>query len=179
MSVYTPQQSQPQAQQAYYGQQMSAPSFWGMQPQSQPFGHQPQGRSAPQQPFETQGQQLPLLVRELSLCCSAVVMSAVVEQLRKDTQILMGIQAQGQIPPHAVGQVLTECARRIAPIMHTALMQTSGRGQAGQSQAHGLFGSFPGIQLPQSQAGQFHGPAHGQGMSGIQPQYGQLPVLGM
>ncbi|MFE0654701.1 hypothetical protein ACFVZH_40035 [Streptomyces sp. NPDC059534] len=189
MSVYTPQQiSQPQSQQPY-GQQMSGQPLWGLQSQNQqPFGQQGQGQFGQQQPFGQQGQgqqQLPLLVTELSLRCSATAVSAVVEQLRMDPQILMGIQAQGQIPPHAFSQVLTECARRIAPLVHTALAQITGQGQSGQMSQFGQggmgqFGQFPG-QQPQGQMGQFgqlQGLGQGQGLFG-QPQYGQWSGLGM
>ncbi|MFD9623243.1 hypothetical protein ACFWB2_39295 [Streptomyces virginiae] len=88
---------------------------------------------------------------ELSLRCAASAVSAVVEQLRMDPQILMGIQAQGQIPPHAFGQVLTECVRRIAPVVHMALGQITGQGQSGP---YGQSGQFPGM---------------GQGLFGQQP----------
>ncbi|MFB7868020.1 hypothetical protein [Streptomyces sp. NPDC056069] len=60
-------------------------------------GQQGQGQFGQQQPFGMQGmpgqgihQQLPLLVTELALRCSATAVSAVVEQLRQDPQILMG-----------------------------------------------------------------------------------------
>ncbi|MFF3404308.1 hypothetical protein ACFYW6_38460 [Streptomyces sp. NPDC002659] len=46
-----------------------------------------------------------------------------------DPQILMAAQAQGQIPPHAWSNVLTECARRVAPVVDTALAQITGQGQ--------------------------------------------------
>ncbi|MGW7368383.1 hypothetical protein ACWGI8_34430, partial [Streptomyces sp. NPDC054841] len=182
MSVYTPQQiGQPQTQQPYgqppMGQQLYSQSPFGQQ--QQPFGQQGQGQFGQgQQPFGMQGQQqLPLLVTELSLRCAATAVSAVTEHLRTDPQILMGIQAQGQIPPHAWSMVLTECARRIAPIVHTALAQITGQGQAGQ---YGQIGQFPGQQM-QGQPGQFgqFGQIHGQGMFGQQPQYGQLSGLGM
>uniref|UniRef100_UPI003F495AA5 hypothetical protein n=1 Tax=Streptomyces sp. CA-141956 TaxID=3240051 RepID=UPI003F495AA5 len=196
MSVYTPQQiSQPQSQQPY-GQQMS-PQPWGLQAQNQqPWAQQGQGQFGQQQPFGMPGmpgmqgqgmqQQLPVLVTELALRCSATAVSAVVEQLRMDPQILMGIQAQGQIPPHAFSQVLTECARRIAPLVHTALTQITGQGQQGQTgqfpgqgqfggqlQGQGL-GQFPGMQ-PQGQFGQLQGLGQFPGMQ----QFGQMPGLGM
>ncbi|MFD5110624.1 hypothetical protein [Streptomyces cinereoruber] len=177
MSVYTPQQiSQPQSQQPYGQQQQMSQQPWGLQGMGQqPWAQQGQGQlgqfgqqhpfGMPQQGMHQQ-QQLPLLVTELALRCSATAVSAVVEQLRTDPQILMGIQAQGQIPPHALGQVLAECARRIAPVMHTTLAQISGQGQQGQ---------FPGMQ---PQGGQF-GQLQGQGqMSGMQ-HYGQMPGMGM
>ncbi|MFE0654551.1 hypothetical protein ACFVZH_39150 [Streptomyces sp. NPDC059534] len=139
---------------------MSPQQPWGLQAQNQqPWAQQGQGQFGQQQPFGMQGmQQLPLLVTELALRCSASAVSAVVEQLRMDPQILMGIQAQGQIPPHAFGQVLTECARRIAPLVHTALTQITGQGQQGQT------GQFPG----QGQSGRF---------PGMQPQYDQMPGI--
>ncbi|MFE5946838.1 hypothetical protein [Streptomyces sp. NPDC056480] len=190
MSVYTPQQaSRPQSQQPYV-QQMSGQPLWGFQSQNQlPFGQQGQGQGQ-QQPFGMQGQgqqQLPLLVTELSLRCSVTAVSAVVEQLRTDPQILMGIQAQRQIPPHAFSQVLTECARRIAPLMHTALAQVTSQGQSGQMSQFGQeggtgqFGQFPGQQL-QGQMGQFgqlQGFGQGQGLFGQQPSHGQWSGLGM
>lgn len=182
MSVYTPQQiSQPQAQLPYGQQVPGQQQPWGLQAQ-QLFGQQGLGQfgQGQQQPFgiQMQGQQqLPLLVTEMSLRCAATAVSSVVEQLRMEPQILMAIQAQGQIPPHAWSQVLTECARRIAPVVHTALIQVTGQGQYGQQ-----FGQFPG-QQPQGQsgqfAGQFPGQFFGQGGYGQQPQYGQLSPLGM
>ncbi|MFF3399620.1 hypothetical protein ACFYW6_13985 [Streptomyces sp. NPDC002659] len=188
MSVYTPQQiGQPQMQQPY-GQQQFGQQPWGQQgmgQQGQGQGQQPWGQQGQsqgqgqfgQQPWGQQGmgqfgmqgqQQLPLLVTELSLRCAATAVTAVVEQLRMDPQILMGIQAQGQIPPHAWSMVLTECARRIAPIVHMALGQITGQGQMSQP-GQGQYGQFPG-QQPQGQYGQLQG----QGMFGQQPQYGQL-----
>ncbi|MGW1888384.1 hypothetical protein [Streptomyces sp. NPDC001970] len=177
MSVYTPQQiSQPQTQQPYGQQQLFGQSPIPQSPygQQQPWGQQGPGQFGQgHQPFGAQqGQQLPLLVTELSLRCAATAVSAVVEQLRMDPQILMGIQAQGQIPPHAWSQVLTECARRIAPVVHTALAQITGQGQMSPfgQQPQGQFG-----QQPQGQFGQFHG----QGLFGQQPQFGQLSPLSM
>ncbi|MFI2347077.1 hypothetical protein ACH492_08435 [Streptomyces sp. NPDC019443] len=185
MSVYTPQQiGQPQIQQPWsqqpYGQPPIAQQMFG----SSSFGQQGQ--------FGMQGQQqLPQLVTELSLRCAVTAVSAVVEQLRMDPQILMGIQAQGQIPPHAWSNVLTECARRIAPVVHTTLAQITGQGQAGQYGQQ--FGQSPS-QQPQGQAGQYgqqfgqfpsqqpqgqFGQLQGQGQFGQQPQYGQLSQMGM
>ncbi|MFB7868107.1 hypothetical protein [Streptomyces sp. NPDC056069] len=186
MSVYTPQFSPPQTQQPW-GQQMSS-QLWGLQGQSQqPWSQQGQGQWGQQQPFGMQqGQgmhQLPLLVTELALRCSATAIAAVVEQLRMDPQMLMGIQAQGQVPPQAFSQVLTECARRIAPIVHTALTQLTGQGhqshmgQQGQMElfpGQGQFGQFSGVQ-PQSQFGQMQGQGQFPGMQ----QHGQMPGLGM
>ncbi|MFE5946910.1 hypothetical protein [Streptomyces sp. NPDC056480] len=174
MSVYTPQQfSQPQSQQPY-GQQMPAQQPWGLglqAPSQQPWTQQGQGQFGQQQPLAVQGQgmqQLPMLVTELALRCSATAVSAVVEQLRMDPQILMGIQAQGHIPTHAFSQVLSECARRIAPIVHAALAQITGQGQMGQQEQPG---QFPGMQQ-QSQFGQIQG----QGQSPVpQHHYGQMP----
>ncbi|MFB7867379.1 hypothetical protein [Streptomyces sp. NPDC056069] len=183
MSVYTPQQTgQPQTQQPY-GQQSGQAPFgqqpWMSQGQGQPglsqFGGQQQswGQQGSGQ-FAQQGQQqLPLLVTELSLKCAASALSAVVEQLRMDPQILMGVQAQGQIPPHAFGQVLTECARRIAPIVHMALGQITGQGsqmnQSGQlgQLGQGQSGQQPWEQQMRGQFGQF--PGMGQGQFGQQP----------
>uniref|UniRef100_UPI003F49AFAF hypothetical protein n=1 Tax=Streptomyces sp. CA-141956 TaxID=3240051 RepID=UPI003F49AFAF len=166
MSVYTPQQHS-------LGQQLG---------QSSPLE---QGQFSSGQPGIQQGQiqgqqQLPVLVTELALRCSATAVSAVVEQLRQDPQILMGIQAQGQIPPHAFSQVLTECARRIAPIVHMALTQITGQGQQGSFGQGGMgqFGQFPG-QQPQSQYGQFQGLGQGQSLFGQQPGHGQWSGLGM
>lgn len=156
MSVYTPQQiSQPQAQQPYVQQPYAQQQF--VQPQ--PFGQQGFGQ-----------QQLSLLVTEVSLRCAATAVSTMVEQLRMEPLTLMGIQAQSQFPPHALSQMLTECARRIAPVVHTALMQTAGQSQYSQS------GQFPG-QQPQGQPGQFPGLFQGQGGFGQQPQYGQMPSV--
>lgn len=177
MSVYTPQQiGQPQTQQPYGQQSGQAP--YGQQPwMSQGQGQQGQGQFGQQ--GQVQGQeQLPVLVTELSLRCAASAVSAVVEQLRMDPQILMGIQSQGQIPPHAFGQVLTECARRIAPVVHMALVQITGQGQSSPSGQQGLgqFGQQPWDQMrgQSGQSGQF--PGMGQGSFG-QPQFGQQPGM--
>ncbi|MFE2471201.1 hypothetical protein [Streptomyces mirabilis] len=164
MSVYTPQQvGQPQMQQPYgqqqaYGQPQITPSPYGQQP----WGRQGLGQFN-QQPLARQGQQqLPLLVTEVSLRCAAPAVTALLEQLRMDPQILMAIQAQGQIPPHAWNNVLTECARRIAPVVHTVLAQITGQGVVGQQPQFGQHGQF-------------------QGMGGFvqQPQFGPLSPLGM
>ncbi|MFE5550152.1 hypothetical protein ACFQ71_41355 [Streptomyces sp. NPDC056534] len=183
MSVYTSQQfGQPQTQQPY-GQQSGQAPFG-----QQPWMSQGQGQGQPglslggqQQSWGQQGsgqfglqgqQQLPLLVMELSLKCAASALSAVVEQLRMDPQILMGIQSQGQIPPHAFGQVLTESARRIAPIVHMALGQITSQGQGSQMSQHGQlgqgqFGQQSWEQQMRGQSGQF--PGVGQGQFGQQP----------
>ncbi|MGW3244109.1 hypothetical protein [Streptomyces sp. NPDC001070] len=165
MSVYTPQQygqqlQQPQWQQ--FGQQQSQP-WAGQQGYGQPFAGL-QGYGQQQhigQPGIGQGQQqLPLLVTELSLRCAATAVNAMVEQVRIDPQIMMGIQAQGQIPPHAWSSVLTECARRIAPVVHSALSQIAqGQMHNGQyAQQYGQYGQFPGqFQGGQSQYGQHFG----------------------
>jgi hypothetical protein len=175
----------------------------------QSYGQQGFGQQYPQQfgqqypqlgAQQGQGQgQLPVLVTELSLRCAATAVSAVTEQLRMDPQIVMGIQAQGQIPPHAWSTVLTECARRIAPVVHAALTQIISQGQGqgqgqlpgqqmqqpgqfgqgqgqGQFPGAGQFGQFPGQQM--QQPGQF-GQGQGQGQFGQQPQYGQPSGLGM
>jgi len=156
MSVYTPQQAgQPQAQQLY-----ASPQFAAQYPFTQP---QPSG----QQGFGQQ--QLSLLVTEVSLRCAATAVSTVVEQLRMEPLTFLGIQAQSQLPPHAISQVLTECARRIAPVVHTALIQ-----MAGQS---------PYVQSSLFQNQQHGQPAHltslvqGHGGLSQQPQYGQTPSM--
>ncbi|MGW3626100.1 hypothetical protein, partial [Streptomyces sp. NPDC000880] len=156
-----------QGQQQPYGQQ-----GFGQQGQQQPYGQQ--GQQGQQQPYGQQGQQgfgqqgpgqgqLPVLVTELALRCAATAVTAVVEQLRIDPQIVMGIQSQGQIPPHAWGNVLVECARKIAPVLHTTLAQIT-QGQFGQQQG----GQFPG-----------QGQGQGQGQFGQPQQYGQLSPMGM
>lgn len=194
MSVYPPQQQS-------YGQQIGQPSQLGQQPYSpqgiqQPWLSQGQQQFGQQYPqfVAQQGQQLPLVVTELALRCAATAATAVVEQLRMDPQIMMGIQTQGQIPPHAWGNVLVECARRVAPVLHTTLAQiTQGQiGQQGQfGQPYPQFGQQGqfGQQYPQfGQQGQFgqgqFGQQQGQfpGMSPNlfgQPQYGQLSPMGM
>lgn len=155
MSVYTPQQvSQPQSQQPYAQQEFG---------RQQAVGQQDLGQ-----------QQLSLLVTEVSLRCAATAVSAVVEQLRMEPLTFMGIQAQSQFPPHALSQVLTECARRIAPVVHNALIQTAGPSQYSQQSGH-----FPG-QQPYGQfgqPGQFFGLFQGQGGFGQQPQYGHIPSV--
>ncbi|WP_405880857.1 hypothetical protein OG762_21095 [Streptomyces sp. NBC_01136] len=186
MSVYTPQQiSQPQTQQPYsqqsYGQSPIAQQMFGPSPISQQGQFGTQG----QQPFVVQHQQqLPQLVTELSLRCAATVVNAMVEQLRMDPQIQLGIQTQGQIPPHAWSNVLTESARRIAPVVHAALAQITGQGQVGQygqqfgQQPQGLLGQLQGQGLfgQQSQYGQQ--PQFGQPQYGQQSQFGQQPQFG-
>ncbi|MFJ4866694.1 hypothetical protein [Streptomyces sp. NPDC088748] len=187
MSVYTPQQvGQPQmqqpwgqqsgqapfAQQPWMGQQGMGQQGMGQFGQQQLWGQQGQGQ------FGQQGQQqmqMPVLVTELSLKCAASALSAFVEQLRMDPQILMGIQSHGQIPPHAFSQVLIECARRIAPAVHMTLGQITGQGQASQSGQLGQ--GQPWEQQMQGQfgqSGQF--PGMGQG-SFSQGQFGQQPGM--
>jgi hypothetical protein len=188
MSVYTPQQQnygQQLGQQQPYGQQgfqqpwlSQGQQGFGQHPQQQSMGAQSPygqqfGQQFPQfggQQGQAQGQQLPVLVTELALRCAATAVTAVVEQLRMDPQIMMGIQSQGQIPPHAWGNVLVECGRRIAPVLHTVLAQIT-QGQSGQQGQLGQQGQFG-----QQQGGQF--PGQSQGLFG-QPQYGQLSSMGM
>ncbi|MDX3071188.1 hypothetical protein [Streptomyces sp. MI02-7b] len=172
MSVYTPQQfgqQQPYAQQ--FGQQA-----WGQQQpwaSQQGLGQQAWGQQ--HGAFQQYGQygngqgqqQLPLLVTEVALRSAATAVSAVVEQMRVDPQIAMGIQAQGQIPPHAWSAVVTECARRVAPVVHAVLAQNC---QGQQGQQYGQFGQF----------GQGNQAAYGQHHFG-QPQYGyaQMSPVGI
>jgi hypothetical protein len=164
MSVYTPQQQS-------YGQQIGQPSQLGQQPYSPqgiqqpwlPQGQQQFGQQYPQFGVQQGQQQMPLVVTELALRCAATAATAVVEQLRMDPQIMMGIQTQGQIPPHAWGNVLVECARRVAPVLHNTLAQIT-QGQIGQQ---GQIGP---------QQGQF--PGMSPNLFG-QPQYGQLSPMGM
>ncbi|MFF3949772.1 hypothetical protein ACFYYN_33870 [Streptomyces sp. NPDC001902] len=195
MSVYTPQQYGQQLQQPHWqqsGQQQSQPwagqQGYGQQGIGQPFmGLQGYGQQHFGQPGIGQGQQqLPLLVTELSLRCAATAVNAVVEQVRIDPQIMMGIQAQGQIPPHAWSSVLTECARRIAPVVHSALSQIaqgqSPFGQYGQQygQQFGQFsqyGQFPGqFQNGQFQNSQFQNGQSPYGQSPYGQHVGQMPL---
>ncbi|MFE5549487.1 hypothetical protein ACFQ71_37535 [Streptomyces sp. NPDC056534] len=194
MSVYTPQQiGQPQMQQPY-GQQSGQSGQQPWMSQGQGLGQQGKGQFGQQQPWVQQGQgqfgqqgqqQLPVLVTEVSLKCAASALSAVVEQLRMDPQILMGIQSQGQIPPHVFGQVLTECARRIAPVVHMALGQITGQGQGGQMGQFGQFGQGHFGQQPweqqmrgqSGQSGQFPGMGQGSFGQGSQGQFGMQPGM--
>ncbi|MGW7386377.1 hypothetical protein [Streptomyces sp. NPDC054794] len=171
MSVYTPRQvSQPQIQQPYGEQQLL-----GQPPLAQPlYGQQQPWGQAGQQPCAQQGQQLSLLVTAVSLSCAATAVTAVVEQLRMDPQLLMAVQAQGQIPPHAWSNVLTECARRITPAVHIALAQITGQGPDSSYGQQPQSGQLPGLQpqIPLGQGGRFQGLVH-------QPQFGQLSPQGM
>lgn len=171
MSVYTPQQvGQPHMQQPY-GQQPYAQPPLTQSPygQQQPWGRQ--SLSQFNQPLAQQGQ-LPLLVAEVSLRCAATAVTAVVEQLRMDPQILVAVQAQGQIPPsYAWSNVLTECARRIAPVVHNGLAQITGQGQV--SSYGQQYGQIPGLQQDQ------HSQFRGQGVFGQQSQFGPLSPLGV
>ncbi|MEU4096631.1 hypothetical protein [Streptomyces sp. NPDC026673] len=182
MSVYTPQQYGQQLQQPAWqqsGQQQWQPwagqQAYGQQGVGQPFtGLQGYGQQHIGQPGIGQGQQqLPLLVTELSLRCAATAVNAMVEQVRIDPQIMMGIQAQGQIPPHAWSSVLTECARRIAPVVHSALSQIAqGQSHIGPyGQQYGQYGQFPG----QFQ-GQFQGGQAQYGQSQYGQHFGQMPL---
>jgi hypothetical protein len=183
MSVYTPQQN--------LGQRPGQPAQIGPQPygqqqfgQQQPqgfgqslYGQSPYGQSGQVGQFgaqQGQGQgQLPQLVTELAMRCAATAASAVVEQLRIDPQILMGIQSQGQIPPHAWGNVLVECARKIAPVVHTTLAQIT-QGQPGQQGFGQGQGQFPGQQGFGQGQGQF--PGQGQGFG--QSQFDRMSLMG-
>ncbi|MFE0628544.1 hypothetical protein ACFW3D_16425 [Streptomyces sp. NPDC058864] len=182
MSVYTPQQYGQQMQQPHWqqsGQQQSQPwagqQGYGQQGIGQQFmGPQGYGQQHFGQPGIGQGQQqLPLLVTELSLRCAATAVNAVVEQVRIDPQIILGIQAQGQIPPHAWSSVLTECARRIAPVVHSAICQIAQGQQYGQQQ-FGPYGQFQG-QFPNGQSQYGQSPY---GQSPYMQHVGQMP-LGM
>ena len=150
MSVYTPQQVGQQP----YAQQLGQP--WSMG-QMQDFTQQ-----YPQ--FAIRQGQLPMVATDLALRCAATAASTIVEQMRSDPQALMGIQAQGQVPPHSWSNMIMECARRIAPIVHTTLAQMS---QMGMGQM-GLMGQQPywSQQGLTSQMGQ-------------QPQFGQMPSMGI
>ncbi|MET9325122.1 hypothetical protein ABZX75_34130 [Streptomyces sp. NPDC003038] len=158
MSVYTPQQ----IGQSLIGQGQIGQSQIGQ-------GQQLLGIQGP-----GLGQQLPLLVTELSLRCAGTAVNAMVEQLRIDPQILMGIQTQGQIPPQAWSSVLTECARRIAPIVHMTLAQIISQGQGQIGEIPGQIGQMPGQQI-QGQMGPLQG--QGQQIQGQMGQYGQLQGL--
>ncbi|MFD9631066.1 hypothetical protein [Streptomyces violascens] len=149
MSVYAPSQAGQQQPQQPYEQpadQRSCPTqqTYG-QPgiASQPWTTTPSlGQQYAQQPAGIAGQaQLPVLITELALRCAATAATAVVEQLRMDPQILLGIQMHGQIPQHAWGTVLVECSRRIAPVLHTTLAPFSQQAPIGQ-QGFGPAGQF-------------------------------------
>ncbi|MEU2835231.1 hypothetical protein ABZ667_42710 [Streptomyces lavendulae] len=71
--------------------------------------------------------QVPLLTTDVSLRCAATALNTVIEQLRVDPQLLTQIQAQGQLPQHAWSSILTECARRVAPVIHTLINEVSER----------------------------------------------------
>jgi hypothetical protein len=164
MSVYTtaqPQLGQQSQQQPYGFGQFGQHQAWQQSPYGQqPFqGQQPFGMPQAQmfqQPFGQQfGTQqpfgmpqmgiervLPQLVTQLALNCAATAVNAVVEQLRIAPEALIGIQAQGQVPPHVYSNVLTECARRVAPVLHTAIAPIL-QGQIGQ------MGQIPGQQFGQ------------------------------
>ncbi|MFJ4847189.1 MULTISPECIES: hypothetical protein [unclassified Streptomyces] len=167
MSVYTPQQF---GQQQPYAQQFGQQSWGQQQPWAAQQGLGQQAWGQQHGAFQQYGQygngqqgqqQLPLLVTEVALRSAATAVSAVVEQMRIDPQIVMGIQAQGQIPPHAWSAVVTECARRVAPVVHAVLAQNC------QGQQYGQFG-----QGNQAVYGQHH---FGQ------PQYGyaQMSPMGI
>ena len=191
MSVYTTAQPQlgqqsyglgqlgqqaPYGQQPFQGQQLGLPQG---QMFGQPFGQQmglPQPYGMPQA-----GQQgiegiLPLLVTQLALSCAATAVKAVVEQLRIVPEALYGIQAQGQIPAHVYSSVLTECARRVAPVLHTTISPIL-QGQLGQlGQGSGQPGwSGQGSGQP-GWSGQVPGQAWGQPFGQQQPWAGQPPV---
>ncbi|MEW1914741.1 hypothetical protein AB0442_41300 [Kitasatospora sp. NPDC085895] len=184
MSVYTAAQpqtgQQPSLQQPYgYGQMPGQSPFgqspigqqglgqpFGQQGFGQPFGgqqfgQQPFGQQGLGQPFGQQGfgqQQLPQIVTELALRCAGSAVMAVIEQLRMDPQALMGVQAQGQLPPHLYSNVLVECARRIAPVLHQSLAPIA-QGQGGQmgqgmgGQGMGQSFGMPQMSQPWGQAG--------------------------
>ncbi|MFD3457433.1 hypothetical protein ACFWVC_35315 [Streptomyces sp. NPDC058691] len=184
MSVYTPQQF---GQQQPYGQQFGQQAWGQQQPWASQQGLGQQAWGQQHGAFQQYGQygngqgqqQLPLLVTEVALRSAATAVSAVVEQLRVDPQIAMGIQAQGQIPPHAWSAVVTECARRVAPVVHAVLAQNC-QGQQGQQWGQlGQLGQFG--QLGQlGQLGQGNQAAFGQHHFG-QPQYGyaQMSPVGI
>lgn len=159
MSVYTsPQQ---QSQQAYDPQPEQVPCLGQQAYGQQGIGQQPWFSGGPgqqhyaQQPTGHAGQtQIPVLITELALRCAATAATAVVEQLRMDPQIMMGIQMQGQIPAQAWSSVMAECSRRIAPVLHSTLapfIQQNPIGQQGFGQP-GQYG--PAIGQPQNHYGQ-------------------------
>ncbi|WP_331731012.1 hypothetical protein OHV05_37900 (plasmid) [Kitasatospora sp. NBC_00070] len=131
--------------QPQYGGQPTTPPLFGQQ-----YGQQPYGTTAPTgQP--TDPQQLPMMVAELALRCANSAITSLIEQLRIDPQALIGMQMQGQIPPHLYSGLLVECARRIAPVLHqtlTPMIQGQTQGSlGGQPQGMPLGTSMP--QLPQ------------------------------
>lgn len=135
------------AGQSQFGQQLFGGQGFGQQLGSQPqFGGQQYGGQL----------ELPQIVTELALRCAASAVMAVVEQLRGDQQALMGIQSQGQLAPHLYSNVLVECARRIAPVLHQALApiaqgQMSQGSQGGQGGQQGQSFGMPQMQqMPQA-----------------------------
>ncbi len=181
--------SQPGAQQSPWQSpltQQPMPFMSGSQPQQfgqsqfggQEFGQQPYGQQQPQfggqsqlgqQQLGSQQPQLLQIVTELALRCAASAAGAVVEQLRIDPQALTGLQAQGQIPPHLYSNVLVECARRIAPVLHQALAPIMQGGQQGMPGGQGGQGGQQGMQSGQG-GGQFPGQWFGMPQQQMQQQ---------
>ncbi|MCY0924425.1 hypothetical protein OS965_41165 [Streptomyces sp. H27-G5] len=88
--------------------------------------------------------QLPLLITDISLRCAAVALNTVIEQLRVEPQLLAQIQAQGQLPQHSWSSVLTECARRVAPGVHSLFIEAAERHLAGSMPLpHGIAQTAP------------------------------------
>jgi hypothetical protein len=138
-------QQSPYGPQAFQGQQLPQGQMFGQQQFGQPFGmQQPYGMA--QMGVE---RMLPQLVTQLALNCAATAVNAVVEQLRIAPEALIGMQTQGQIPPHVYSSVLTECARRVAPVLHTTIAPIlQGQfGQLSQTPGQGLGQQF-GQQQP-------------------------------
>ncbi|PWI05610.1 hypothetical protein DIZ27_38295 [Streptomyces sp. NWU339] len=78
-----------------------------------------------------------------------------------DQQTLMGVRAQGRIPPHTWSNVLVEGARRIASVLHAGCPQAA-QAQYGQMQPQQFAGQTQSqAMFPQQGAGQFPGTPQG------------------
>ncbi|WP_367141242.1 MULTISPECIES: hypothetical protein [Streptomyces] len=137
MSVYTPQSA--------YGQQTTQsplPVYGQVPPAGLSQGWvSPFPQAAIAAVPQAYGQ-LPLLVSDLSTRCASISITALVEQMRIDPQILTGIQLYGQIPAQVWGNVLVEVARRVAPVLHSPLAELTQQGRINQFTANpSLFGA--------------------------------------
>ncbi|MEV4416314.1 hypothetical protein [Catellatospora sp. NPDC049609] len=162
MSISAIGQPQMQGQLGQLGQQSFMPQ-WGQgqqfrqlpdqQQTQQPYGGQQQPSFGQQQPGMSGGggQQMstlnPIAAQVVSDTVVRVVsasLATVLEQLRIDPMAQQSLCSQGQLSPQAFSNVITESARRCAPIVAQAFAQiTAGAhqqmfGQSGYGQQGGL-----------------------------------------
>ncbi|MEV4416078.1 hypothetical protein [Catellatospora sp. NPDC049609] len=138
-----------QAQQPYGAQQLQQQPYGG---QLQASGQQPGMWGGGQQPLSSLSPIAAQVVSDTVVRVVSASLATVLEQLRIDPLAQQSLCQQGQLSPQAFSNVITESARRCAPIVAQAFSQiTAGAhqqifGQAGYGQQGGM--GQAGMQQP-------------------------------